>query len=513
MIDNLKKIMEKRIVRLTICIGLFIIMSIQFSSSVLYSLDDYYLEDIYNLNWQTVGYNWYGYGRLGEAVLGQIFYWLNLSPFNGIGAYILWGIAITLLADYIVTRWNVKNDIAKMLIMLCVVFNPFFVELYFYKNVLAFSAIAVLSLRQGLVYMDKFWAEKKKRYMIWSFIFTYFSLSIYQIFFPIIFMIYAVAALIEINREKHIKETVISFIAMMFFLIAYYVILNIMFICYPSTIVYPGADIKKIFRSIFFNEDNYWYWIKTYLKAYFLSDNDVSSGILNIIILVIFNIGIIGVTVYEAIHNKQKGVKKLLVYFVLAILIEIVGMLSCFGFSLTSIFDASSRSFTAWGVYLAGLMCLLYEKIKKYEMKKWGHYAKTIVMSLLVVFSTTNACRLNRCAADIYKQNQNEAYLINRIVARLESFDSFDSNCIPIYVYGYANLSSGYDKILGCLNKPVVGGFSTVYAFREVSGYNFQVMNAEGYNAVLESVDSIPSWPKEGCIVENDYGFFIKLSD
>lgn len=509
MIKKIEDIIEKRTARIAICVVMFVIMSIQFSSSVLYSLDDYYLEDMYVLNWSTIGYNWYGYGRLGEALLGQIIFLLNLSPFNGIGAFLIWGLAVSFFADYVVKRWGVKENVTKILCMLVIVFNPFFMELYFYKNILIFSAISLFAIRQGLVFMDSFWLTKRAKYLMASLTFVLFSLSIYQIFFPIIFMIYAVALLIEINRSENTKSTIFSFLMMVIFLIVYYVLLKIMFVCKPSTIVYPGSDIKQLFRNVILNENDFWGWVVKYAQTFLFSDNMVSSGLINKTVLIIFNVGLICYLIREIIKNKK--IVRTFVNFICVIIVELLGLLSCFGFSLTSIFDTSSRSFTGWGVYLAGLLCIISEYLGRYDgVKLFDGYKKLILCTMMVIVFS-NACRINRCSADIYKMNQNEAYLINRVVARLEEFDSFDPSCVRIYVYGYADLPAGYSRRLECLNKPVVGGFSTVAAFRLISGYNFQAFNYDAYGRAVENAQTMPKWPAEDSIMETTDGFIIKL--
>ena len=503
---------ENKYRRMGICFFVYIVLIQPFSSNFLYSLDDYYLENIYVLDWENLGYNYYSYGRFAEGILAEIVSWLNLSPFNGIMAFSLWGMAVVLFANEIVDKWRVKNSVLNMVYMMLIMFNPFFVELYFYKNILGFSAFAVLSLWGGTKCIDEFGRGKKYIFLVTGGICIIFSLSVYQIFFPMIFMIYAVE-LFSVEKEKSLyKRIILNFVFAVFCLIIYYMILNLVFWIKPTT-VDSGMRLGLLFENLLLNKNNYWSTVAAQLKRFIFKDNMLSSGIVNLAIMLMCNLCICFVFIKKISLKDFSEIRKILLAYAVFLIVQILGLLSCFGFSISNVMGTSSRSFTAWGIYSAGVLHVSEIFIKEMPTHFQRKCLKMAVAAVMAVAFLTSAARISRCASDIAKMNQIEESLVNRITARLEAYESFDPKNVKVYVHGYADLSKGYAKYFESFNHPAVGGFSTIFAFSEITGYHFSSFSVEESKTALLCIPEMGKWPAANSILETDAGFIIKLGD
>ena len=59
-----------------------ILGALPFISNLIFSIDDYHLWNVYDINWEMMGYNFYSTGRYIEGIISEILYRLNLQPLN-----------------------------------------------------------------------------------------------------------------------------------------------------------------------------------------------------------------------------------------------------------------------------------------------------------------------------------------------------------------------------------------------------------------------------------------------
>ena len=65
---------------LGLCNVIMFLATIQFSTNLLYSVDDYYNLSEYSINWGSLGYNFWTYGRYIQGFIFELLDYINLSP-------------------------------------------------------------------------------------------------------------------------------------------------------------------------------------------------------------------------------------------------------------------------------------------------------------------------------------------------------------------------------------------------------------------------------------------------
>ena len=113
-----------------------ILSILPYLASKIYSIDDYHLLNLYNLNWETLGYNFYSTGRPIEGVLAEVFYRFNLQPLNKPMGAVAFVAAISFCGIYMSKYLDINEIRYKIIFVLLVTLNPFFAELYYLEQLL-----------------------------------------------------------------------------------------------------------------------------------------------------------------------------------------------------------------------------------------------------------------------------------------------------------------------------------------------------------------------------------------
>ena len=154
----------------------------------LYAIDDYFLYQLYQIDSSTMGYNFYSTGRFVQLILADFFQLLNIQPLTKPIGPILFILSLSYLSVILANALDLKYFFLKLAFSLLVILNPFMAELFHYSIIPAYSAFAIFSLTLGFVYGSRFAQCGSRLDLVLSIAMYAVSLSIYQIFYPMIFV-------------------------------------------------------------------------------------------------------------------------------------------------------------------------------------------------------------------------------------------------------------------------------------------------------------------------------------
>ena len=476
--------------------------ALPFISNLIFSIDDYHLWNVYDLNWKMMGYNYYSTGRYIEGIIGEILYRLNLQPLNrpmGALAYIA---AESLFGTFVSELLQLQSKTWRAIFCILVVLNPFSVEIYYYSNIMVYSGFAMFFLTLGLLFSFKYETEHKTRNILYACLFFYLSLGVYQIFYPVVLFVIILMIIRDYNENSISWKRYSTYLGIYIFtFILYYIILKIMYVIVPPTLTYEGIDIIEFLKALF--TPDYYVQLFDVMKKYY--GNTVMHSFLSLFTVIAASVicSLIGV-----IYSRKKG--KLL-YMIACFLYVFLGLVLCIGFGLPRLEEISARSFTSYGVYLAGLLLIDYYYIK--EIKAGTKQSVTMEKAFLVIFvgiALVNGSLIGRAANNIIRLNETEANMINRIVYRMEEYEGF-TGYEPLVVLGSPQLSNVIDKSLGNFGEPASVSFAKVYLFNEISGYSFSNPSSEQVQQGMQMMNTMSTWPGETSVQYVDGMFVVRL--
>lgn len=502
--NELKKINYKEVCIVSL-IGILFLLP--FLSSFSYSIDDYHLLGVYNLNIENMGYNYYSTGRFVEGIIAEILSMFNLLPINKPFGQLFFIVSLALLGVYIAQFLRIKEATVRILFSSLFMLNPFLGELYYYSTVTVFCGFATLFLFLGFVSATEFCNSKKKRYAILALVGYYCSLSTYQIFFPIIIYVFVYMLLKYILsgdgvEEKfksvwmHIGIYIVSFIL-------FYGVMSIAFKIKPPTLQYNMDNVSNMI-SMMLSVD-YWKFLLLQLKTFLIDDNHMNSALVFNVIMITQAI-VAFIIIVQNVKKEKTLIQKILSCSVRYVLFEIligIGWISLAGFSIVRPNELSYRSFIAYSILVALLMYLLYICIKNNTVKK-------MVLGIMCVLVLVSGIRFGRVALDTHRLNTMENNLANRIVYRLEEFENFNPNA-PVVILGGPNIKYPANYGAGNYNTPALAEFSKVLVINEISGYNFQLPSQEAYDKAYQNLDVIGCWPASNSVVEIDGVYIVRF--
>ncbi|MEK3675534.1 glucosyltransferase domain-containing protein [Paenibacillus sp. FSL R10-2771] len=482
-------------------------------SNLLYSIDDYYLNQIYDINLNTLGYNFYSTGRFSEAILAQFFYFLNIQPLTKPLGPLLFIGAMCLIGLYFTKLLKIRSFNVSLGFILIFTTNPFLSEIFSYSIVTAYSAFAVLALCMGVVFGEIYVRERKVHFLLLSLVGYLCSLTVYQIFFPIvsIILIYRLIVptdLLEdvtIKKREHYKRA-IPFLIYILSFVLYTVILKVCFYFWPPTLKYSGGDISEFLNNIKTKE--YWDLLYSNIRMYTFQDNPFNSKIINSLIW-LFSLGTL-ITYYlrKGVSNLVSG-RKLRNVLLSFMLIVTLGLCLSFGFSILRPVEISSRSLTAFGLYQSLLVLFSYYLLTALDVKSSRKKIMITIIAIIVLFG--NMGRIGRSSMDQHRLNNLEHSLVTRIVSRMETNNDFSPNS-KLVIVGSPETGGLSRTNFGDYNTPAIRQFAKVFLFNEISGYNFQTPNdkdIEKANSILENMEP---WPSASSIKYVDNLFIVKLN-
>lgn len=472
-------------------------------SNFMYSIDDYHLLQVYNINIANMGYNYYSTGRFVEGILAEIFSIFNLLPINKPVGQLLFSFSLCFLGTVMIKELKINGRVKKIIFVLIFALNPFWGELYYYSTVTVFCGIAVLFLAFGFVFSERYEESHKIRYLLLSMIFYYCSLATYQIFYLIILYLIVYWFLEVIfdsestiknvwkKRKVYIYTYVGSFIL-------FYIIMKIAFSVKEPTLNYNMDNIGDFIKGLF--QKSYWNELFYNLKYYLLSDNEMNSKLLFLIMIIVPFLYIsIQIWKYEI------GCKKNYILFVakelLLALIICIGIILSVGFSLLRISEISYRSFTTIGIFEALLILLAQKKNEKSKVIAFVALACVLI----------NGTRMGRVALNTYRLNSVEENLANRIVYRLEEMENFNPNA-TLVLFDSPVISNINMADLGDYNSSALSNFSKVLMVNEISGYNFKLPTSEEYELATTYYNNMSCWPNKSSVVSVNDIYIVRMN-
>ncbi|NQX47277.1 glucosyltransferase domain-containing protein [Paenibacillus tritici] len=489
-----------------------ILYYLPYITNTLYSIDDYYLNQLYSINIDTLGYNFHSTGRYLEAVLAQIFYYMNIQPLTKpLGPIIFIG-SMSILGVFFTRMLKIESFIVSLSFVLIFTTNPFISEIFHYSIIPAYSAFAIIALTLGVIFGEKYVRQPNPYFLILSIIGYVCSLTIYQIFFPIVFLVFIYKLLVPVDPDKNIlgnsKRNFFKLCPLIIYFlsfIVYTVGLKISFYIWPPTLAYSGNNIGELIQNIFTSE--YWNKIFNNLSIYIFNDNPFNSGKINIVLLIIFLSTLILYVVKKGASN-QVPAKELILVFFSFILIPFLGLFANLGFSLLRPVEISSRSFTSFGIFQGILVLLSFDILKK--TTKQLTFRRIVISFLVSLVLFSNMGRIGRVALDQYRLNTLERSLVTRIVSRIEINKNF-SQTAKLIIVGSPAIGNLENTTWADYNIPAIRQFSKIFLFNEVTGYNFQIPSTEDVEKASSYLESMEAWPSYNSIKFIDGSFVIKL--
>ncbi|MFF2912158.1 glucosyltransferase domain-containing protein [Paenibacillus sp. NPDC057934] len=497
---------------LGISFSITLLYYLPYITNTLYSIDDYYLNQLYNINIQTLGYNFNSTGRYMESVLAEIFYKINIQPLTKPLGPLLFIASMSLLGVHFTRILKINSFKIALGFVLLFTTNPFLAEIFHYSIIPAYSAFAVLALCIGVVLGEAYTRDRKIYLAILSILAYVISLTIYQIFFPVVFLIFLYKLIVpdfmsatKLNQTERYSKRLVPVIIYISSFIVYTVILKVSFYIWPPTLEYSGNNISEILSNIM----NIEYWHKIYgnIQIYIMKDNPFNSGIINWI-LWIFSFGSLVLFIIKKGAAIEIPAKKIGHVFIAFMLITILGLFVCLGFSMLRPVEISSRSLTAFGIYQSILLLITLNLLASINTKPFIKKSLISLMVLLILFG--NMGRIGRTSMDQYRLNTLEKSLVTRIVSRLEINPEFSPNA-KLVIVGSPAIGNIAQTTWGDYNVPAIQQFSKVFLFNEITGYNFTMPNAEEIEKANTYLESMESWPSTQSIKSIDGIFIIKL--
>lgn len=468
-----------------------IIAILPFLSSKIYSIDDYHLLNLYNINWDTMGYNFYSTGRLVEGILAELLYFFNVQPVNKPVGAIFFACSMIMLATILTDFLKINDFLEKLLFVLFLALNPFLVELYYYGTNTIYCSFAVLFLILGFVYSLFYINYRKIKYLLIACLGYICSLGTYQIFYPIIAFVLVISWLWENKRSK--KSIYILFCIYFICFILFYIGLKILFFLKPPSLVYEGIDIIQFFRDLF--NKQYWIIIWEKIQTFLLENNIFHSGSVLKIILFVSIIGFLK----DLVCRKRTVCITICSYIYI-----VVGLYLVFGLGIIRPNEVSARTLTAFGIYEAGLFYALFSS--SFSSNAW----KKVVVTIAIICVTINGMMFGRNALNTMRLNEIEMNLANRIVARMESFEEFSGDA-TLVIYGTPFTGQIGETNLGDYNIPASAAFSKVFLFNEATGYSFKMPTDSQYTIASNYINSMSTWPGENSVIYKDGMFIVRL--
>ncbi|WP_017815616.1 glucosyltransferase domain-containing protein [Paenibacillus shenyangensis] len=497
--------------------GIGVLYYLPYITNTLYSIDDYYLDQLYNINVETLGYNFHSTGRYTQAILSQLFYYMNIQPLTKPLGPLLFIASLSLLGICITRLLKINSFILSLSIILLLVSNPFFGEIFHYSIVPAYSAFAVIALAGGLIFGHKYSTNRRFIFGFLSIGFYIISLTTYQIFYPIVFLVFLYNLIIpaelrifeqeDTGREQ--QSFLAKFIPLVIYVVAflvYSILLKIVFLIWPPQLAYSGNDIGQLWYN--FTHKPYWISVFNNIDRFILENNPFNSQLINFFVWGIFFTALAAYVTFNGMFAKT-SITRLASVSIRVFILSFLGLVTCLGFSLLRPEEISSRSFTAFGLYQALLLIIVYGITMLLKLKP--SYRNVLISGLIIIIVVGNIGRIGRSALDQHRLNSMENSMVTRIVERMEADQAFNPNA-KLVISGVPNLKSISYTTFGDYNVPASQQFSKVFLFNEVTGYSFEQPSEQDIEVANKKLQKMKPWPDITSVQSENGIFIIKLN-
>ena len=468
----------------------------------LYSIDDYFLYQLPDINTKTLGYNFYSVGRFLQGPLADLLSALNLQPLTRpFGPLLLLGSLLTL--GVFITKWmELDSQFDKFILVCLIVTNPFNAELLHYSIIPFYGSVAIFFITAGLYFTKEHADNGGFLKLIFAIIFYLASLCIYQIFYPMAAMGLLLVFLLKDRTSFSSKKMMISaVIPLISAFLIYTLSLKVAFLLSPPPIPYNGTDLGKIIKGII--SLDYWILLLKNIYTYTYSNNAYSSLIVNSATLA----ASVSLTLLIAIRNGRGA----LTVALKLIAIIAFGVLLSLGFSVLRPLqgEISGRTFMAHGLFQCALV---FAPILLNDLIAPPRLLRKMVAGIALLIIVANTARYGKIAQNQYRLNEMDKFTANRIVAKIEATPNFRPDH-RVYITGHPSVGSLLSSGIGDYNVSALQLFSRVNVLNEVSGYNFNHPNLcdNEYFKIISS--RMTSWPADGSIEFHDGAYFIKLNN
>lgn len=493
----MEKHLDNKIIKIWACSFFITIISVlPYLTSKIYSIDDYHLLNTYDLNWKTLGYNFYSTGRFVEGLIAEILFRFNMQPVNKPVGAIFFVFSVVSIGIYIAGYLNIQREDFKILFTLLVSLNPFYTELYYYGTITIYCGFAVVFLMLGLFFSNQYLENKRIINLILSIICYICSLGTYQIFYPMVGFSILIKGIIELkakDKEKKWMEWGTTLGLYILGFICFYVILKLMFFVKPPMLVYDGVDIVQFVKDLF--SKDYWNIIYQKISLFLLNDNIFFSSLTLKIVLILMLLAFI-----KSVIRKEKRYLEM----ICSSIFIFIGLYLVFGLGITRPTSISARTLASFGVYEAGLFIVLLQFVKERKVK--SKYLVVLFSAIIFI----NAAIVGKNALNTMRLNEIELNMANRIVARMETFEEFTAGA-TVAIVGVPETGKIGLTGMGDYNIPASVSFSKVFMFNEATGYSFSMPTNEQYVQATDYMSKMDTWPGTNSVIYKDGMFIVRL--
>ena len=485
----------------------------------LFSIDDYYLYQVYDINIQTMWYNFYSTGRPVEGLFAQLFYYLNIQPLVRPLGPLLFLAAVTFFCLQASRTLGVTRlgRCATFGFVVIAATTPFLAEVLQFSAIPAYSSAAVLFLALGLVFATRFAEAGSFSRLALSSLFYAASLATYQIFYTMVMEIVLLSLLIpliaarEESSEGPGQSTARGFKLLVPYaagFVLYFAVLKVCYALSPPAMDYAEIGLGQALSSL----TSYQYWGSVYSKLhYFTMQNNsfnsvlVNAGLVGMVVIAVLSSILLSIT-----EKRERWLWVAACSLAGTALYVVVGHLVSIGFAFFRLGQIGSRTFVAFGVYQAGLMLCVVLLLRRREKLLRGGATALVVVFLAVVVS--NMGRSGRMAVDQYRLNTVDRSLATRIVARLEADEHFSSTA-KVVLWGTAPVGAVWRTWIGDYNVSALQHYSRVFVLNEVSGCTFGNPRPQDVERARQLSLGMEAWPRPGAVRFVEDMFIVKLSN
>jgi hypothetical protein len=467
----------------------------------LYSIDDYYLYHLTEINIGSLGYNFYSYGRFLQAGLAQIASELDIQPLGRPLGPLMYLLSLLGFGTVSANVLGIRTLQERVLFIILVTTGGFHIEILSYSMVPFYGAFAVAACALALHLSNLAYSRK----LIWPAVAAVVSytaaLSTYQIFIsmPLI------TALVVLWGLKNVKEAFYLGSIVAISCVLYTGVTMLIFLVAPPSISVDGMRLEAIDS---FAE------VGTFLELHAVNYNNflfTSNPFISRTAIVLLLSVVPAVMIVSGLSNKTVGtlgaVSSALGCYILLVLTSMIVLL---GFGVLRPFPGqiSGRSFVSFCMVQAAVFAFPLLQSGQLTLPKWG---KITVATLAIFTVFINVSKFGIAAFDQYRTNEFDKALAVRIVSRLEQSPDFLPNSVICIIA--SNTVFGHYPYggMGTFNISAITHFSRTFLLNEVSGYEFQMPSAEQVAYGEEVSAKMEQWPSAQSILFHAGVFYVRL--